>query len=40
MRDGIYQVEKNRNRNIVKTPLRIVSNMHFILKDSYVMINE
>ena len=25
MRDGIYQVEKNRNRNIVKTPLRIVS---------------
>ena len=25
MRDGMYQVEKNRNRNIVKTPLRIVS---------------
>ena len=25
MRDGIYQVEKNRNRNNVKTPLRIVS---------------
>ena len=25
MRDGIYQAEKNRNRNIVKTALRIVS---------------
>ena len=25
MRDGKYLVEKNRNRNIVKTPLRIVS---------------
>ena len=25
MRDGIYKVEKNRNRNIVKALLRIVS---------------
>ena len=25
MRDDIYQVEKNRNKNIVKAPLRIVS---------------
>ena len=28
MRDGIYQVNKNRNRNVVKTPLRNVSKQY------------